>query len=94
MAHFEALLERALVRVICLFHQTKLPYLALLHHLDEKTTGPKTFSGPIGKHIGVDVHSLEVAISPTIPISPTISPTSSSPHTRGLAGAQQRQKLL
>ena len=26
-----------------------------------------TFSSPIGKQIGVDVHSLEVTISPTIP---------------------------
>ena len=67
MAHFEALLGRAIVRVICVCHQTELPYPALLHHIDEKTTGSTTFSGPIGKQIGGDVHSLEVVISPSIP---------------------------
>ena len=66
MTHFEALLGRALGRVVCLCHQAELPYRALFYHLDGKTTGPTTFSGPIGKKIAGDVHSLEVASFPTI----------------------------
>ena len=45
----------------------EFPHLALFHHLDEKITGPTSFRGPIGKEIAGNVHSLEVAISPTIP---------------------------
>ena len=70
MAHFETLLERVLVRVICLYYQTKLPYLALIHHLDEKTTSENTLRHSAARSeskSGGDVHSLEVGSSPTIP---------------------------
>jgi len=35
--------------LICLLHANELPLRHLLIHLDGSTTGPKAFSGPIGK---------------------------------------------
>ncbi len=35
---------------ICLLHFNELPFRYLFHHLDGVTTGPKSFSGPIGKN--------------------------------------------
>ena len=60
MANFEELVGRPLGRVICLCHQAELPYRTLFHLLDGGTTGPSTFSGPIGKCIAWPVHSLPV----------------------------------
>lgn len=36
---------------ICLLHFNELPFRHLFHHLDGVTTGPKSFSGPIGKKL-------------------------------------------
>ena len=35
--------------LVCLFHANELPLRHLLHHLDGPTSGPRAFSGPIGK---------------------------------------------
>ena len=42
-------LKRPLQWLICLLHANELPLRHLINHLDGKTTGPKGFSGNIGK---------------------------------------------
>lgn len=37
--------------LVCQFHANELPLRHLLQHLDGKTTGPRGFSGPIGKQL-------------------------------------------
>ena len=44
----EELLNRPLQRAICQLHANELPLRHLFQHLDGVTTGPKSFSGPIG----------------------------------------------
>ena len=80
MAQFESLLGRPLGRVVCLCHQVELPYRALFQSVDGKTTGPTTFSGPIGKSIAEDVHRLKIADCPVIQCSdfPEIPPATAS----------------
>lgn len=36
---------------ICLLHFNELPFRALFHHIDGRTEGPNSFTGPIGKHL-------------------------------------------
>lgn len=43
--------NRALQWIICQLHSNELPLRALLIKLDVNTTGPKTYSGPIGKRL-------------------------------------------
>lgn len=45
----EVHLGRSLQWNICLLHANELPLRHLFHHLDGNTTGPKTYSGTIGK---------------------------------------------
>ena len=60
MAELEQLLGRPLSRVVCLNHHAELPYRSLFRALDGQTTGPFSFSGPIGKLIDGAVHQLPV----------------------------------
>lgn len=46
---FEELLQKPLQWLVCLLHTNELLLRHLFHHLDGATTGPKCFSGPIGK---------------------------------------------
>ena len=51
MRNMELRLGRPLQRAVCTLHQAELP-LALrkmFEHLDGPTTGPRSYSGPIGK---------------------------------------------
>lgn len=43
--------NRPLQWIICQLHSNELPLRALLTKLDGNTTGPKTYSGPIGKRL-------------------------------------------
>ena len=54
---FEEYLGRAVQRVICLLHFVELPLRHLFLHLDGDTSGPKTFSGPIGKLLAAPFNS-------------------------------------
>ena len=51
-------LFQQLVGAICLCHQPEHPHRALFRALDGKTSGPATFTGPIGKCIaGTDAYT-------------------------------------
>ena len=77
MACFERLLGRPLQRLVCLCHHAELPFRALFQHLDGKTSGPSTFSGPIGREIAGDVHKLPIKSFPRLecPDFPIVPPT-------------------
>lgn len=47
----EKRVSRPLQWIICLLHMNELPFRHLFEHLDGKTSGPQTFSGPIGKNL-------------------------------------------
>lgn len=47
----EVLCQRPLQWFICLLHFNELPYRHLFENLDGITTGPASFSGPIGKKL-------------------------------------------
>lgn len=66
MACFERLLGRPLQRLVCLCHQAELPFRALFQHLDGKTSGPSTFSGPLGREVARDVHKLPIKSFPRL----------------------------
>ena len=46
---------------ICLLHPNELPFQHLMNHLDGKTSGPVTFTGPIGSKLR-DCHERKVTI--------------------------------
>lgn len=48
----EVELERPLQWFICMLHLNELPLRHLFQHLDGETSGPKSFTGPIGKALG------------------------------------------
>lgn len=55
--------EKALQWCVCLLHMNELPLRALFSKLDGSTSGPESFSGPLGKRIqkcdGLDVVQFE-----------------------------------
>ena len=58
--------------LICLLHADELPLRHLLIHLDGSTTGPKAFSGPIGKAL-VNCQTLPVVAFEKIDVTlPTV----------------------
>ena len=59
-AFIESQLERPLQRIVCFLHHLEKPYEHLFIHFDGKTTGPYTYSGPIGKQIEGDASKLPV----------------------------------
>ncbi|CAH1968197.1 unnamed protein product [Acanthoscelides obtectus] len=46
---FERKLQKPLQWIVCLLHMNELPLRHLFLHLDGCTSGPKSFSGPLGK---------------------------------------------
>lgn len=56
----EELLKRNLHTIGCALHQNELPLRALFRKLDNLTTGPKTFSGPLGKRCAENIHETKV----------------------------------
>jgi hypothetical protein len=57
-------LQRPLQWLICQLHFNELPLRHLLLHLDGVTSGPRSFSGPIGKQMSTCEKSPIVAFSP------------------------------
>lgn len=53
----ELYLKRPLQWLICLFHANELPLRHLLQHLDGPTSGPRGYSGPIGKALQASENS-------------------------------------
>ena len=49
MAHIEITLCQSCQRVVYLLHHVELPFRKLFESFDGTTSGPKSFSGPIGK---------------------------------------------
>lgn len=49
--NIEVRCQRPMQWFICLLHFNELPYKHLFEHLDGTTTGPASFSGPIGKQL-------------------------------------------
>ena len=52
---------------ICMLHGNELPFRALFYHYDGKTSGPETWSGPIGKDIKKSLQLLPVLEFQAIP---------------------------
>ena len=50
-------LGKNLHTVGCALHQNELPFRAIFKKLDGVTTGPRSFSGPLGKKCQENVHS-------------------------------------
>ena len=49
MRNMELRLGRPLQRAVCTLHQAELPLRKMFEHLYGPTTGPQSYSGPIGK---------------------------------------------
>ena len=60
IALFEEHVEHPVQWSVCFLHHLERPWLRLFLHLDGKSLGPESFSGPIGKEIVKDVHKLPV----------------------------------
>jgi len=60
------MLGRVLQLIVCLLHHCELPFRHLFVKLDGTTTGPDSFSGPIGKLIagGLYLNQFSVKIAP------------------------------
>ena len=54
MRNMELRLERPLQRAVCTLHQAELPLRKMFEHLYGPTTGPRSYSGPIGKLLKSD----------------------------------------
>ena len=67
IASLEALLGRPLQWAICLLHLNELPLRHVFSALDGTTTGPNSFSGPIGKHLNGAVSDWKVVKYKPIP---------------------------
>ena len=50
IASLDTLIERPLQWVVCLLHLNELPLRHVFQNLDGITSGPDSFSGPIGGH--------------------------------------------
>ena len=51
IASLETLIKRPLQWVICLLHLNELPLRHVFQNLDGVTSGPHSFSGPIGRQL-------------------------------------------
>ena len=63
----ELFLERPLQWIVCLLHLNKLPFHHLFDATEEKTTGPATFAGEIGKQIKKKLHQLQLVTFQAVP---------------------------
>jgi hypothetical protein len=75
MRLFELRLNRPLQRIVCLLHTNELPLRKLFRHQDGETSGPTTFTGPIGKQLHkchqmpiLDPSQFEPIICTTFPV--------------------------
>ena len=68
VACIERKLQKPLQRGVCFLHHLEKPFEYLFAFHDGKTSGPRTFDGPIGKAIEQsDLHELEVSEFESVP---------------------------
>ena len=65
-------LGKPLQWLVCQLHGNELPLRHLLEHLDGSTTGPRAFSGPIGKALSICQHMNVVAFAKIEAVLPTV----------------------
>ena len=68
IACLEQKLGRELQHLICILHTNELPLRHLMSKLDGGTTGPKTFSGPIGARL-MECENLRAVSFEPIPVT-------------------------
>lgn len=68
IACLEEKLRREVQHLVCILHTNELPLRHLLSKLDGGTTGPKTFSGPIGARL-MGCENLNVVSFEPIPVA-------------------------
>ena len=73
---FELIQERPVHWHVCMLHANELILRELFQQLDGKTTGPKSFNGPLGKAASGAVHRL-----PVVQFSPVAGPVPELPET-------------
>lgn len=64
---FELVTARPVHWFVCQLHSNELLLRKLFHDLDGSTSGPRSFSGPIGKACGADVWQLDVTQFAAVP---------------------------
>lgn len=69
----EKRLNRPLQWIICLLHMNELPFRHLFQHVDGKTSGPQTLSGPIGKQLENCEKRLVVQYRPISTVLPDVA---------------------
>ena len=67
IASLETLIGRPLQWVICLLHLNDFPLIHVFQNLDGVTSGPHSFSGPIGKQLNDAASEWKVVKSKSIP---------------------------
>ena len=67
IASLETLIRRPLQKVICLLHINELPLRHVFQNLDVVTSGPDSFSGPIGRQLNGAVYEWKVVKFKSIP---------------------------
>ena len=60
LPYIEALLGHPVEWNICLLHANELPLRALFKHYDGKTSGPNSFSGPLGQELKGELNKRKV----------------------------------
>lgn len=58
VAKLQEALKRNIHLIGCSLHQNELPLKALIKNIDGSTTGPTSFSGPLGSKCSEDLHEL------------------------------------
>ena len=73
---FEVKFDREVQRSICMLHQAELGFRHLFVSLDGTTTGPNSFSGPLGTLAGGDLSELRPrTFTPLVPANPIVLPS-------------------
>ena len=67
IASLETLIRRLLQWVICLLHLNELPLIHVFQNLDGVTSGPDSFSGPIGRQLNGAASDWKVVKFKSIP---------------------------
>ena len=78
--HLEELVHKPLKWTVCLLHTNKLPLRHIFATLDGSTSGPNTFTSPIGKRLHGSVSTWSVDQFEQIPMPTSLFP---KPKTHG-----------